>query len=274
MPPNTDLLLLVEQAQQGDRRSLELVVRSVQDDVFHLALRTLGDPADARDACQEVLVRVVTKLGSFRGDSEFRTWVYSVATHALLNFRRDLRRPETTFDELGTNLDAAVAASAGAPPPSPVDDAVLNEAKLVCTQGMLLCLDRPHRLAYILGEILELPGEEAAAILSIQPATFRKRLSRAREQMEAFLAKRCGFADPANACRCTKLLPVAVAAGIVDPEHLRLRLLPVREADRLRLDIEQARTAAEIFRSLPTYGSPEDFTAFVRKTLSADDTSS
>ena len=134
--------------------------------------------------------------------------------------------------------------------------------------------DRPHRLAYILGEILELPGEEAAAILSIQPAAFRKRLSRAREEMETFLLGRCGLANPKNACRCAKLLPVALAAGIVDPNRLRLRLLPIREADRLRIDIDEARTATEVFRSLPTYGSPQDFTAFVRSILTTDEPNS
>jgi RNA polymerase sigma factor (sigma-70 family) len=96
---NNEVIRLVELAQRGDRGALEDVVRAAQDDVFHLALRMLGDPEDARDACQEVLVRIVTKLGSFRGESQFRTWVYSVATHALLNFRKEMRRPETSFDE-------------------------------------------------------------------------------------------------------------------------------------------------------------------------------
>ena len=177
----------------------------------------------------------------------------------FLNFHKALRRPETSFGELGANLDAAVAASSAAPPRSPADEALLNEAKLTCTQGMLLCLDRPHRLAYILGEILELPGDEAAAILEIQPAAFRKRLSRARDEMEAFLAG-----------RCEKLLPVALAAGIVDANRLRLRALPVRAADKLLIGIEQARTAAEVFRSLPTYAAPADFGALIRTTLSQD----
>jgi hypothetical protein len=172
-----------------------------------------------------------------------------------------------SFDVLGSNLDAAVAAASGDLHPSPADATLLNEAKLVCTQGMLLCLDRPHRLAYILGEILELSGEDAAAVLSIRPAAFRKRLSRARDEMEAFLARRCGLANPDNACRCAKLLPTALAAGIVDASRLRYRPLPVREADRLLLDIEKTRTAAEVFRSMPTYGAPEDFTALVRVTL-------
>jgi RNA polymerase sigma factor (sigma-70 family) len=266
-----ELARAVERAQAGDRRALEEVVRSIQDDVFHLAVRMLGDPDDARDASQEVLVRVVTKLGSFRGEARFRTWVYGVAVNCLLNFRKDLRRPESSFDELGPQLDAALAAAMSGPAPEPGDAVLLNEAKQVCTQGMLSCLDRPHRLAYILGEILDLAGEDAAAILDITPAAFRKRLSRARESMEAFVASRCGLANPDNACRCHKLLPAVVAGGLVDPQHPRLTKLPVREADRLRLDIERARTAAEIFRSLPTYAAPDDFASWMRTALATRD---
>src|SRR5262245_1976161 len=91
----------VRAAQRGDRQALERVVRAIQDDVFHLAVRVLGDPEEARDASQEVLVRVVTRLGSFRGESRFRTWVYRVATNALLDVREGLRRPVRRFEELG-----------------------------------------------------------------------------------------------------------------------------------------------------------------------------
>ena len=147
---------------------------------------------------------------------------------------------------------------------------MLDEAKQVCTQGMLLCLDRPHRLAYILGEILELAGDEAAAILDITPAAYRKRLSRARADMEAFLAGRCGLANPDVTCRCHKLLPAAVAQGLVDPKRLVLATLPVSRADRLPIDIERARTAAEVFRSLAAYASTEDFGTQLREILDGD----
>jgi len=66
-----DLHLLVARAKGGDRIALEGVVRAVQDDVFDLALRMLGHVEDASDASQEILVRLVTKLDSFRGESRF-----------------------------------------------------------------------------------------------------------------------------------------------------------------------------------------------------------
>jgi RNA polymerase sigma factor (sigma-70 family) len=264
---------LVANAQAGDGDALEGVVRAIQDDVFDLALRMLGDADDARDASQEVLVRIVTKLGSFRGESKFRTWVYRVAANALLNFRGELRRREISFDEAAAQLDAGIAYASHAPgaPPDPADSALVDEVKLACAHGMLLCLDRPHRLAYILGEILELPGDDAAAVLEISPVAFRKRLSRAREEMEAFLRVNCGLADPANACRCTKLLPAALAAGTVDPSRLALKRLPTREVDRLQVEVQRVRTAVEVFRSLPKYAAPRDFAGALRALLGEHD---
>src|SRR5260370_40650813 len=119
-----------------------------------------------------------------------------------------------------------------------------------CAGGMVICLDRRHRLAYILGEVLERGEDEAAAILEISPAAFRKRLSRAREQMGAFLRAHCGIANPDDPCRCEKLVPAAIAAGLVDPDRLVLSRLPHREADRRHLDVERIRTAAETYRSM------------------------
>ena len=260
------LAALVEQARSGDAAALEEVVRAIQDEVFDFALRMLGDTTDAHDASQEVLVRVVTKLGSFRGESKFRTWVYRLAANALLNFRGVLRRKEMSFDEAEEIVQHAIANDADAPLAAP-DLALIHEVCLVCTYGMLLCLDRPHRLAYVLGEVLELTSEEGGAVLEISQAAFRKRLSRARESMEAFLKKNCGVADPANACRCSKLLPLAQSVGLVDPKRLVMARLPTRETSRLHLEVQQVRTAAEIFRSMPKYRATDDFAASLRAVL-------
>src|SRR5688572_27185757 len=79
---------LVERAKAGDREALEAVVAAIQDRVYNLAIRMLWHPADAEDATQEILVRVVTHLGGFRGESAFTTWVYRVAVNYLLTTRK------------------------------------------------------------------------------------------------------------------------------------------------------------------------------------------
>jgi RNA polymerase sigma factor (sigma-70 family) len=258
----------VSQAQRGDAAALDRVVRAIQDDVFALAARILGHPDDAREACQEILIRVVTKLGQFRGESRFGTWVYRVASNALLDFRAALRMREQKFETTGEQLDEALAASdAPAAGGDPEHDAMVNEVKLVCTQGMLLCLDRAHRLAYVLGEILDFSSEDAAAILEIGEDAFRQRLSRARKSMEAFMHARCGLANPATRCRCAKLAPVAASRGFIDPSRPVLTSLPVRKVDAIKIEVEQLRSAAEVFRGLPAYASPEDFATALRASL-------
>src|SRR5262245_44783270 len=103
--PDSGLERDVTLAQGGDRDALERVVRSVQPDVLRLAHRFLWHPEDAEDACQEALIRIVTGLGGFRGESRFRTWVYRITCNALLTTRR--RRMEqhaVSFEEFGEDL--------------------------------------------------------------------------------------------------------------------------------------------------------------------------
>ena len=139
---------------------------------------------------------------------------------------------------------------------------------------MLSCLDRPHRLAYILGEILELDGVEGAAILEISPAAFRKRLSRARREIVTFMKARCGLVNPERACRCRRRVQRAMELGRVDPGRLQFAVDPerTRSFPRVLLEIrrlEETRRAAALFRSHPEFSAPEAFTAEIRRLIAA-----
>ena len=76
---NEELLTLIDKATAGDKRSLETVLLSVQDLVFNLSLRMLGSFPDAEDATQDILLKVITHLSSFKKDSAFSTWVFRIA---------------------------------------------------------------------------------------------------------------------------------------------------------------------------------------------------
>jgi hypothetical protein len=84
-----------------------------------------------------------------------------------------------------------------------------------CSRALLNCLDAGDRMAFILGEIMEFEGPEAAAILDLPAATFRKRLSRARERLREALASNCGVFNPAAPCRCHRRLNRATQLGRV-----------------------------------------------------------
>jgi RNA polymerase sigma factor (sigma-70 family) len=169
---------LIESATAGDSRALDAVMRAVRGDVYALALRYLWNPQDAKDACQEILIRVLTGLGGSRGKSAFRTWVYRVACNALLTMSKQRRQhPSLSFDERGEDLVRGLSGSALREEDNAAERLLLEEIKIGCTLAMLQCLDRDHRFAYILGEIMEFDHVEASAVLSTTPAAFRKRLS-------------------------------------------------------------------------------------------------
>jgi RNA polymerase sigma factor (sigma-70 family) len=263
---------LVVRAQEGDRAALEAVVAGVRDRIYNLALRMLWHPADAEDATQEILVRIVTRLGSFRGESAFTTWAYRVAANYLLTTRkRRAEREELTFDRFAEQLDAGLAPAAPGPAAEVEQRLLAEEVKLGCTLGMLLCLDRDHRLAYVLGEVFGLTSQEAGDIVGVSPAAFRKRLSRARGRLHGFMAGKCGLVDAANPCRCARRIDHAVRVGRVDPDHLLFATHPVRDADadtrEIVQEMEQLHSAADLLRGHPDYAAPEATTKIIRSLL-------
>lgn len=272
MKDDSHLLPLVGSAKDGDRHAAEKLVRALEDDVYRLALRMIG-PADAQDATQEILLKVLTHLGTFRGESAFGTWVYRIAANHLLSMRRG--QQEIFSFEMMEAMNAQGLAAGDVPLPPNVDEEILaEEVRLGCTQAAVLSLDREHRMAFILGEILELPGDVAAEVLEIEPAAFRKRLSRARDRVHDFMRGSCGLTDPERACRCEKQAGPTVAAGVIDPKrlvyatHARAGSRPdFREALRQVKDLRERATI--VLRSHPEYVAPEALTRKLRELLAS-----
>jgi RNA polymerase sigma factor (sigma-70 family) len=244
---------LVAAAVRGDRRALEQVLRAVVDDVRGLAQRMLWHPHDAEDATQEILVKVATRLSTFRGEARVTTWVHRIAVnHLLTTRRRRSEDPTLTFAAFGDDLERGLDADYD---PRGVDEALLAEEVMVgCTQAMLLCLDREHRMAYILGEVLEFASDEAAAVCEVTPAAFRKRLQRARERIQQFMEGHCGLVDPSNRCRCRRRIGAAIRHGRLDPADL----LFARRVDSLKLEMQRFTDAGAVFRSHPELRTPPE----------------
>ncbi|MFQ5741889.1 MAG: RNA polymerase sigma factor [Acidobacteriota bacterium] len=266
---------LVENARKGDRDALEAVVRRIQDSVYGLALRMLWHPADAEDASQEILIKVVTHLSTFRGESAFTTWVYRIASNFLLTTRRRrAEQEEVTFEQFAAQLNKGLSDEPFRVSSDVDHKLLIEEVKIGCTHGMLLCLDREHRLAYILGEIFEVTSNEGAYILGVAPAAFRKRLSRARNRIRNFMQRNCGLVNSANPCRCTGRVKRAIELERVDPKKLLFATHPVnarREPNTLERvrEMRELQGAAAVFRSHPDYAAPGAFVEAVRKLISS-----
>ncbi len=251
-------LPLVQQAQNGDRTALEAVLRALQDRVHRLALRMLADPEAAQDATQEILIRIMTKLSTFQGGSRFETWAYRLASNHLLNVCRKAQADHALrFDDFAADLETGLVDA-----PTAEDTVMLNQLRITCTMAMLLCLDPDHRAAYVLGEIFEMDQSEACAILDITNSNFRKRLSRARKEVQDFTARHCGLAQKAAKCRCPRRLPAAVQLGRVQANGPAFDdALSYRAAEDLINRIEQVKLAASLQRATGALRSPVDLAA-------------
>lgn len=210
--------LLVVRAQAGNWEALEQIIHRHQAWIFNIAVRMVGSREDAEDVTQEVLLKVVTKLSTFEGKSRFRTWLYRIVTNHILDLKQ--RPGEITFSELGqvieTLPDQELSNGSSSSLPSSV---LIEETKVSCTTGMLLCLDRRQRIVYILGEIFGVQSDLGAEILELTPANFRQVLARARRDLSQFMQHHCGLINPENPCRCARKTRAFIDLGRVDPKQ-------------------------------------------------------
>ena len=160
---------LARRAAEGDREALSALVGDLQHPMYRLALRFLGHPDDAQDACQEILVRIVTRLGTFEGRSKFTTWAYTVAVRSLLRTRKRLIESSVQgAEQFAAFLDARMGDID--PTLEEVEYRLLcEEVRISCTYGMLLCLSRPQRAAYLLADVLGLPDQRGGRDPGLYP---------------------------------------------------------------------------------------------------------
>lgn len=246
-------------AIDGDRNALEELVRALQGDIYGLALRMLCNREDAEDATQEILVRIVTHLSQFDFRSKLKTWVYRVAVNYILDVKKSpVERLHLSFEQFAEDLTSGLSLEA----PSETEQSLLiEEVKVGCTFGMLQCLDRPHRLAYILGEILELPGPAAAEALEISPDLFRKRLQHARTAILKFTKNYCGLASDTAPCKCNRQVPSALRLGRISASSCNFAATPssFQETRAMVRQVEEARWALQVHRTSQPRASSVDF---------------
>jgi RNA polymerase sigma factor (sigma-70 family) len=251
---------LVARAVDGDKAALEEVVRLLQDPLYRLALRMTWRPADAEDATQEILIRVVTRLASWRGEAELLTWAYRIGVNYLLNLRRKTPREaqQLSLDEFRADLADGLADADYQGPEAAV---LAEEVRLSCTQSMLQCLERGERVAFVLSDIFELSSADAAWILETSPAAYRKRLERARHRIRAFMESTCGLVNPEAFCRCARRVPKAIATGRVNQRTPSFTVHPVSPSGRGVAEaadqLHRLHDAAAVLRAHPDYAVPQ-----------------
>ena len=97
----------------------------------------------------------------------------------------------------------------------------IEELRINCTTGMLMCLSKEQRMVYILGEMFDISHTLGGEILEISPGNFRIKLMRARKDLYQWMNKKCGLVNKNNPCRCSKKTKGFIKAGKVDSDNLQ-----------------------------------------------------
>ena len=136
---NEELQDLVMKATSGDKEALEMLVTGVQDIIFNLSLRMLGTFADAEDATQDILLKMITHLSSFRGDSSFTTWVFSIAVNHLKNYKKHMfAHYPLSFEYYGEDIQNGKIQDVPDLTQNVEKDILAEELKMSCTNQSFL----------------------------------------------------------------------------------------------------------------------------------------
>jgi len=263
---------LVDLAMAGDSDGLEALIVAIRDKIYNLALKMLYQPSDADDATQEILIKIVTRLDGFKRLSSFDTWAFSIASNHLLNKRKSLFRHQFTFRNCEEMIINDVVDSSTVQSFKGEQDMIIEEMRISCMQGLLQCLDWDHRIAYILGETMDVSSEEGGQILGISSVAFRKRLSRSRQRLRDFLTRNCTLYNDANPCKCPDRVMIAFKKGLLDPDHLRFIVDAPSQGERLKFreqlwELEGLSREASLMRYHVEYQAPETFVEKIRGML-------
>ncbi len=257
---NEEIQALVEQATAGDKKALKALAAGVQDMVFNLSLRMLGTFADAEDAAQDILLKMITHLSSFRGDSAFTTWVFRIAVNHLKNYKKHMfARFPLSFEYYGDDIENGKIQDVPDLTQNVEKELLAEELKMSCTNVMLQCLDPESRCIFILGTMFQLDSRIAGEILEMTPEAYRQRLSRARRKMADFLGQYCGEYGGGR-CKCKDRVNYAIQNHRIHPlqlDYTAASEIPVQTIVDVKNAMEEIDGLSQDFSFCKPYRSPE-----------------
>ncbi|MCK4836964.1 MAG: RNA polymerase sigma factor, partial [Candidatus Aminicenantes bacterium] len=250
---------------KGNREALEEIIQRHQNWIYNITLRMVMDPQDAEDVTQEVLIKIITKLSTFKGRSKFRTWVYRIVANHVINMKKKATEKKyVSYSVYGEMIDKVPDRDLPDQKALPVDLAlVLEEIKMDCLLGMILCLSREQRLVFILGEIFGIGDSIGGEIMNVSKDNYRQRLSRARKKVFSFMKQKCGLVNQNNTCHCLQKSSALIEEKVVDPNKLRftsnykteINSLIEKKYSHLKNFIDEK--CRQLFREHPFYDSPD-----------------
>jgi RNA polymerase sigma factor (sigma-70 family) len=253
---------LVERARAGERAALEALLSRHQPWIYNLAFRMVLVPADAEDIAQEIAVKVITRLSTYDPErSAFRTWLYRIVANHVINMRT--RGFEARVPRVDDYYGFVATVPDDDPAAIPEAQRIAADLAIGCTLGILLCLERTQRIAFVLAVAFDCTDAQGSEILEVSRPAFRKLLSRARERLQAFVQGNCGLVNPAAPCRCRNKVAGLVQLGAYGKRPLTFvaepgtpTLAEVAARKLARFDDEIWPDYARVLREQPMYRAP------------------
>ena len=179
---------LVQRIQSGDGNAFGELMDAYQKQVYHLALRTVGNPEDAADMTQEAFLRAYRAIGSFRGDSKLSVWLYRLTQNVCIDFLRSRGRKPTvslTVENETDEIQELDVADERFDPEEQYQRKALRDA----VRRGLDSLPEEYRTILVLREISGLSYAEIGERLQLEEGTVKSRLFRARKKLCEFLQR-------------------------------------------------------------------------------------
>lgn len=173
---SVDEKALISRIRRGDAAAERALYEAHVDRVYRLAYRMAGDDTLAQDIAQDAFIRAFDRMGEFRGESRFGTWLYSITHSVALNTLRKVKR----FRQREADLDGAAETAATTATADPDVTSKLHEA--------IDDLPEHYRSVFIMHDVEGYKHHEIADILGIQVGTSKAQLSRARSRLREALA--------------------------------------------------------------------------------------
>lgn len=175
---------LIERAAAGDTTAFEQIMIHSQQRVMAMTWRMLGNEADARDASQEVFLRVYKYLKRFKQNQDFFGWLYGIT----VNVCRDVTKKRQQLSDRFTSFDARDEAGAFAVPYDQEDaaDAVMHAQQRELIARAMTTLPDKERASIVLRDVEGLTTEEVARILNSSATTVRSQISSARKKIKLY----------------------------------------------------------------------------------------
>ncbi len=269
---NEELQVLIGRAVAGDKEALGTVLECVQDLVFNLSLRMLGTFPDAEDASQDILLKIVTHLSTFKGESAFSTWVFRIAVNHLKDYKKHMfAKMPLSFAFYGEDIKNAKIDDVPDLTQNVEQSVLAEELKLSCTNVMLQCLDAEERCIFIMGTMFQVDSRIAGEILDITPETYRQRLSRVRRKVADFLSEYCGEYG-SGTCKCAQRVNYAIQNHRIAPDRLDFTAATISTQTMLEVKeaMEEIDGLSQQFSFCKTYQPPKGLKRFIESFLNGE----